>query len=129
MGILVVINAPYTFSAIWGAVRPWLSKETQDKVHIFSSDYAPFLLEHIDAENLPVYLGGKCMCSGSGGCSVSNAGPWMDGHKERREKWLKGELPEPGLNYLDKHQTEGQAESNVIGSKDTAREDNEQDEA
>lgn len=102
MGILVVINAPYTFSAIWTAVRPWLSKETQDKVQIFSNDYTPFLLEHIDAKKLPAYLGGECTCSDKGGCSVSNVGPWMDGHKERREKWLNGDLPAPGLNYLEK---------------------------
>lgn len=113
MGILVVINAPYSFSAIWGVVRPWLSKETQDKVHIFSTDYQPFLLEHIDAENLPAYLGGKCTCSDAGGCSVSNAGPWKDGHKERRERWLKGEVPEPGLNYLDKQPPNGQLDPSV----------------
>lgn len=113
MGKLVIINAPYSFSAIWAAVRPWLAKETQDKVHIFSSDYAPFLLEHIDAENLPSTLGGKCTCADKGGCQFSNGGPWMEGRKERREKWLKGEIANPGLSLADKNVEEAITEKKI----------------
>ncbi|KAL5501505.1 hypothetical protein ACEPAH_8765 [Sanghuangporus vaninii] len=102
MGLLVVINAPYTFTAIWAAVKPMLAKETQDKVRIFSSDYVPFLLEHVDAANLPESLGGNCTCKEAGGCQFSNVGPWMEGRKERREKWLKGETSRPGLGLEDR---------------------------
>ncbi|KAI5122799.1 hypothetical protein M0805_000142 [Coniferiporia weirii] len=102
MGILVVINAPYSFSAIWNAVRPWLAKETQDKVRIFGADYKSFLLEHIDAENLPASLGGTCTCSDVGGCELSNVGPWMEDREERRARWLRGEIPQPGLSLEGK---------------------------
>lgn len=114
MGMLVVINAPYSFSAIWSAVRPWLAKETQDKVNIFGSDYTPFLLEHIDAENLPSTLGGKCTCTAKGGCQFSNGGPWMEGRKERRERWLRGEISNPGLSLADKGAEEAIAEKSSI---------------
>ena len=37
------------------------------------------MLEAIDAENLPQWLGGTCTCSHvEGGCLNSRAGPWND---------------------------------------------------
>ncbi|KAI0343384.1 CRAL/TRIO domain-containing protein [Trametopsis cervina] len=101
LGTLAVINAPYGFSTIWNAVKAWLSKETQEKVYIFGSDYQAFLLELVDPENLPKSLGGKCTCEENGGCEMSYAGPWMEGRTERREKWLKGERERPGLGLED----------------------------
>ncbi|KAH8114530.1 CRAL/TRIO domain-containing protein [Phellopilus nigrolimitatus] len=102
MGLLVIINAPYTFSVIWNVVRSWLAKETQDKVRLFGADYEPFLLEHIDAANLPASLGGTCTCDDAGGCQFSNVGPWMEDRKERREAWLRGERSRPGLGLEDR---------------------------
>ncbi|THH03040.1 hypothetical protein EW145_g6578 [Phellinidium pouzarii] len=110
MGLLVVINAPYSFAAIWNAVRPWVAKETQDKVRIFGADYKPFLLEHIDAENLPESFGGTCTCSEAGGCQFSNVGPWMEGRTERRERWLRHEIPQPGLSLESKEKGKEKSE-------------------
>jgi hypothetical protein len=97
LGHLAVINAPYGFSAIWAAVRPWVAKETQDKVHILGSDYQSGLLELVDAENLPESLGGKCTCTEYGGCELSKASPWMLDRERRREAWLSGERKGTGL--------------------------------
>ncbi|KAI0277291.1 CRAL-TRIO domain-containing protein [Russula aff. rugulosa BPL654] len=36
---------------------------------------------------------------GGGGCALSNAGPWMDGRAERRTRWLRGEVPNPGVPW------------------------------
>ena len=84
MGQLLIINAPSSFAFIWGIIKPWLAKETVEKVDILSSNYKEVLLEVIDAENLPVTLGGQCTCESEGGCDLSGAGPWMDARKARK---------------------------------------------
>ncbi|PPQ69102.1 hypothetical protein CVT25_004599 [Psilocybe cyanescens] len=79
MGQLAIINAPSSFTIIWNAIRPWVSKETAQKVDVLGSDYKDVLLALIDAENLPSFLGGTCKCSEEGGCALSGAGPWQEG--------------------------------------------------
>lgn len=113
MSQLAIVNAPSSFTAIWAVMRPWLAKETVEKVSVLGSNYATALLKLVDAENLPKSLGGTCTCSdagpcdsghaegptvgGIGGeldmgrCAYSSAGPWMVGRTERREAWLRGE--------------------------------------
>lgn len=79
LGRLTVINAPSTFTAVWNIVKGWLSKETAEKIDILGSDYKGVLLDLVDAENLPISLGGTCTCSEAGGCQLSGAGPWQEG--------------------------------------------------
>ncbi|KAI6128812.1 CRAL-TRIO domain-containing protein [Pisolithus croceorrhizus] len=78
MAKLAIVNAPSSFTFIWSIVKPWLAKETAEKVDVLGSDYQGVLLELIDAESLPATLGGKCTCEHAGGCDLSGAGPWMD---------------------------------------------------
>jgi len=68
MSKFYIINAPSTFTMIWGVLKPWLAKETVSKIDILGSDYRAVLLSHIDAENLPTSLGGTCECEDVGGC-------------------------------------------------------------
>lgn len=79
MGQLAIVNAPSSFTMIWAMIKPWISKETAEKVDILGSDYAQSLLTMVDADNLPKSLGGNCTCEKEGGCSLSGAGPWMEG--------------------------------------------------
>jgi hypothetical protein len=79
MGKIAIVNAPSSFTFIWSAIKPWLSKETAEKVDILGSNYQDVLLELVDAENLPSILGGKCTCESEGGCHLSGVGPWMEG--------------------------------------------------
>ncbi|KAF8158167.1 CRAL-TRIO domain-containing protein [Crassisporium funariophilum] len=79
MGQLAIVNAPSTFTIIWSAIKPWLSKETAAKVDVLGSNYKRVLLDLVDAENLPSSLGGACTCAEEGGCHLSGAGPWQDG--------------------------------------------------
>jgi hypothetical protein len=96
------------------------------------------LLDLVAPENLPVALGGTCTCTctdatttadsksdsgddsdsdscssggsggAGGGCTLSNAGPWMDGRAERRARWLRGEIPAPGVPWPPLQKQEGQ---------------------
>ncbi|KAF8231710.1 CRAL/TRIO domain-containing protein [Tricholoma matsutake] len=79
MGQLAIVNAPASFTLIWSMIKPWLSKETVEKVDILGSDYKDELLKLIDADCLPSILGGTCECKEAGGCQLSGAGPWMGG--------------------------------------------------
>ncbi|KAI5986149.1 CRAL-TRIO domain-containing protein [Pisolithus albus] len=78
MAKLAIVNAPSSFTFIWSIVKPWLAKETAEKVDVLGSDYQGVLLQLVDAENLPTTLGGKCTCEHAGGCDLSGAGPWRD---------------------------------------------------
>lgn len=77
MGKFYIINAPYLFAGIWAVVKPWLDEVTVSKIQIMSTGHKDVLLKQIPAENLPAEFGGLCTCEGLGGCSMSNAGPWI----------------------------------------------------
>ncbi|KIK65946.1 hypothetical protein GYMLUDRAFT_158186, partial [Collybiopsis luxurians FD-317 M1] len=85
LGRVAIINAPSTFTVIWNVMRPFLLKETAEKVDVLGSDYQERLLELIDEENLPLAFGGKCRCEVEGSqssgprCHLNNSGPWLDG--------------------------------------------------
>jgi hypothetical protein len=49
------------------AKQVMLDPVTVSKVDIIGSNYLNTLLEYIDADSLPDYLGGKCTCQG--GCT------------------------------------------------------------
>lgn len=84
MGQLAIVNAPASFTFIWSVIKPWLSKDTVEKVDILGSDYQEVLLGLIGEENLPTSLGGGCECEG--GCEYSFAGPWKEDLEERRKR-------------------------------------------
>jgi hypothetical protein len=114
MGQLAIVNAPSSFTFIWSFIKPWLSKDTVNKVDILGSDYQEVLLDLIDEENLPASLGGKCECEG--GCEFSFAGPWKEKLAQRRERrereYGQGSehlLSVNGLPSIDKTQGENQA--------------------
>ncbi|KAJ7526249.1 hypothetical protein O6H91_17G090100 [Diphasiastrum complanatum] len=76
LGKLIIVNAPMSFKAIWAAIKPWLDKRTQKKIEVHGSCFVSRLLELVNKEDLPEFLGGTCSCPG--GCENSDAGPWND---------------------------------------------------
>ena len=74
MGKFYIINAPWAFYAVWSIIKPWLDVVTVTKIDILGAGYKDILLKQIPEENLPKEFGGACTCSG--GCSLSDAGPW-----------------------------------------------------
>jgi hypothetical protein len=74
LGDLMLVNAPWVFTAVWAVVSPMLGARTQRKIQVFGdSGYTARLLEYIDAASLPAFLGGDdtdlCPCG---------TGPWSD---------------------------------------------------
>mmetsp|Transcript_90097 Transcript_90097/g.124377 ORF Transcript_90097/g.124377 Transcript_90097/m.124377 type:complete len:112 (-) Transcript_90097:134-469(-) len=79
MGNLFVINAPMLFSGIWAVVKGFLDERTRNKIKILGGSYLKTLLEFVNEEDLPAFIGGTCTCEEYGGnCLTSNRGPWND---------------------------------------------------
>ena len=89
MGATFVINAPMIFSAVWAIIKGFLDEKTRSKIIIKGTDYLETILEHVDKENLPKFLGGTCECEG--GCLKRQPGPWDDYELVGREIRLKSE--------------------------------------
>jgi hypothetical protein len=53
-----IINSPWYFSAMWAIIKLWLDKSTKKKFSIYGSSYKKQLLEFIDEDQLPVFMGG-----------------------------------------------------------------------
>ena len=74
-----LVNCPFMFPAIWALIKPFVDEKTVRKVIIMGSDFKSVLLENVDAEILPDFLGGTCTCKEFGtNCMLSNIGPWLD---------------------------------------------------
>ena len=71
-----IVNAPAIFTGIWAVTKAFMDERTKKKITIMGSNFHAQILEQIDAENLPDFLGGTCKCEG--GCLKSNAGPWLE---------------------------------------------------
>ncbi|KAF9437668.1 hypothetical protein BGZ76_011709 [Entomortierella beljakovae] len=72
LGKLFIVNSPYVFVKVYSMIKKWLDPGVIEKIHILGKDYKDILLETIDEENLPEFLGGSCTCSHMpGGCVPS----------------------------------------------------------
>ncbi|KAF9322344.1 hypothetical protein BG000_002675 [Podila horticola] len=72
LGKLFIVNSPYVFVKVYSMIKKWLDPGVIEKIHILGKDYKNVLLDHIDSENLPDFLGGECTCSHMpGGCVPS----------------------------------------------------------
>ena len=77
LGQMFLINASFFFSAIWTLVKGFLDEKTRNKITVEKSYYQKKLLELVDTENLPLFLGGSCTCPDiEGGCLHGDIGPW-----------------------------------------------------
>jgi len=60
MGSLFIVNPPWIFPALYAIVKAFLDPVTKAKIHVLSGDPRAVLLEHIDADQLPIEYGGAC---------------------------------------------------------------------
>lgn len=78
MGNMYIVNAPMLFTGVWAVVKGFLDEKTRSKIKIMGGTFKKELLELVESENLPEFLGGTCKCEGLGGCNNSDAGPWQE---------------------------------------------------
>jgi len=57
---LYIINAPWTFRAIWTIVSNFVDPLTNQKIHVLGSNYLEELLKVISKDELPSKYGGTC---------------------------------------------------------------------
>ncbi|KAJ3054770.1 cytosolic factor, phosphatidylinositol/phosphatidylcholine transfer protein [Rhizophlyctis rosea] len=84
---LFIVNTPGLFARAWGIIKPWLDKGTLEKIVILGSsreDVTKSLLEYVDKDSLPEFLGGSCTCSHMpGGCVPS---PYLEEKAKAKKK-------------------------------------------
>jgi len=77
LGQMFLINTSFFFSAVWTIVKAFVDEKTRNKISVEKSSYQKKLLELVDADNLPTFLGGNCTCPNiEGGCLYADIGPW-----------------------------------------------------
>ncbi|XP_067673687.1 SEC14-like protein 5 isoform X1 [Haliotis asinina] len=65
MGRLLIVRAPRVFPVLWTLVSPFIDENTRKKFMIYGgNDYqsAGGLVEFIDSQYIPDFLGGDCFC-------------------------------------------------------------------
>ncbi|KAJ6776789.1 PHOSPHATIDYLINOSITOL/PHOSPHATIDYLCHOLINE TRANSFER PROTEIN SFH13 [Salix koriyanagi] len=75
---MFIVNAGPGFKKmLWPAAQKFLDAQTIAKIQVLEPRSLPKLLEVIESNQLPDFLGGSCSCS-AGGCLRSSKGPWND---------------------------------------------------
>ncbi|XP_075999333.1 SEC14-like protein 1 [Genypterus blacodes] len=65
LGRLLILRAPRVFPVLWTLVSPFIDENTRKKFLVYAgNDYqgAGGLVDYIDREIIPDFLGGDCMC-------------------------------------------------------------------
>ncbi|KAH1082089.1 hypothetical protein J1N35_021850 [Gossypium stocksii] len=75
---MFILNAGSGFRMLWNTVKSFLDPKTTAKINVLGNKFQSKLLEIIDADQLPDFLGGTCTCAEHGGCMLSDKGPWKD---------------------------------------------------
>jgi hypothetical protein len=85
LGKMFIINAPMFFYAVWNIIKIWVDEKTRNKVNILGSNFKKELLEFIDENDIPDFLGGKATVDEYGENMTNDEGPWDQYEKDMAE--------------------------------------------
>ncbi|NXG55809.1 S14L1 protein, partial [Hemiprocne comata] len=66
LGRLLIVRAPRVFPVLWTLVSPFINENTRQKFLIYSGNNyqgAGGLVDYVDKDVIPDFLGGDCMCT------------------------------------------------------------------
>ncbi|XP_051636619.1 SEC14-like protein 5 isoform X2 [Manacus candei] len=66
LGRLLIVRAPRVFPVLWTLVSPFINENTRQKFLIYSGNNyqgSGGLVDYVDKEVIPDFLGGDCMCT------------------------------------------------------------------
>lgn len=92
LGCMFIVNVPSFFSILYSVAKPLIPPETKKKIHVVNAKHVKEeLLKFIDADQLPKFLGGYCVCDERStaedhGCLSSDRGPWSKPHLQPHHK-------------------------------------------
>lgn len=73
MGKTFVVKAPMVFTGVWVLIKAWLDEKIRRKIVILGSNFLDSLLEVIDEDQIPSFLGGTNPAK-----FTDDSGPWKD---------------------------------------------------
>lgn len=56
---LYIVNVPWIFQAVWSIIKPWINARGRAQIQIVRKNVEETLLNEIDADQLPEFLGGS----------------------------------------------------------------------
>ncbi|ELK34697.1 SEC14-like protein 5 [Myotis davidii] len=64
LGRLLIVRAPRVFPVLWTLISPFINENTRQKFLIYSgSNYPGGLVDYLDKDVIPDFLGGECLCN------------------------------------------------------------------
>lgn len=73
LGHICLVNAPFTFRAVWSMVKGLLDIRTQGKIEVLGPDFKKTLVQHVKEEDLSELFQGPSV-----GSLQDDCGPWND---------------------------------------------------
>jgi hypothetical protein len=77
LGTMYIVNTPFFFHGAWQLIKGFLDEKTRKKVHLLGSNYKKELLQCVDENDLPDFLGGKLTEAEYGPNMINEQGPWI----------------------------------------------------
>lgn len=123
---MYIVNAGSGFKFLWNTAKGFLDPRTTAKIHVLGNKFQKQLSEVVEPSQLPVFLGGTCLCPNEGGCLRSEKGPWNDPELMKlvhiEEAMFLGKFSSSDIDELEAKSSVRKRQSSEIVSADSGSE-------